>query len=64
VLEAAAVAPEPAGGVQGAVAPGGRGGGLPITGPGVGMMIVAGVGLLLGGIVALAFSLRRRRFGA
>jgi hypothetical protein len=61
VLEAAAAAPEsPGGGVQ-AVTVGG-GGGLPITGPRVDGLAVAGGALLIGGVAALTFGLRRRRF--
>jgi hypothetical protein len=61
-LEAAAVAPEPAAGVQGAVAAGGKGGSLPITGPGASTIAFGGVTLLLAGVAALALGLRRRRF--
>ena len=61
VLEAAAVAPEPGGGPQGAVAAGGAGGGLPITGPRVDLLAVGGVALLVAGAAALTFGLRRRR---
>jgi hypothetical protein len=62
LLEAAAVAPEPAAGVQGAVAAEGKGGSLPITGPGAGAIAGGGVTLLLAGVAALAVGLRRRRF--
>ncbi|MEV6492083.1 hypothetical protein AB0M20_26210, partial [Actinoplanes sp. NPDC051633] len=66
VLESAAVAPETdtagAAGVSDASA--GQGGSLPITGPRVDMMLIAGGALLVGGAGALTFGLRRRRFDA
>jgi hypothetical protein len=63
VLESAAVSPEAAGaGVSDAAA--GTGGSLPITGPRVDMMLMAGGALLVCGAGALAFGLRRRRFDA
>lgn len=63
VLESAAVSPEAAGaGVSDAVA--GAGGSLPITGPRVDVMLMAGGALLVGGAGALAFGMRRRRFDA
>ncbi|MBL7260983.1 hypothetical protein [Paractinoplanes lichenicola] len=55
VLEAAAVSPEGP-----AVSPGG-GGGLPVTGPRLDRVALTGGGLLLAGIGAVLFSLRRRR---
>ncbi|MFI7539713.1 hypothetical protein [Actinoplanes sp. NPDC049599] len=58
LLEAAAVAPEPAGGVSGAT--GGGGGGLPITGPRVDVLALTGVALLIAGAGALIFGLRGR----
>jgi hypothetical protein len=62
VLEAAAVAPEPLlGGVQNAMS--GEGGGLPITGPRVDYLAIAGFALLVLGAAATAFGMRggRRR---
>jgi hypothetical protein len=59
VLEAAAVAPESGGGVQGASS--GSGGGLPITGPGAGGLALAGGALLLLGAGAVTLAARRRR---
>jgi hypothetical protein len=62
-LESAAMAADSTGGVAGAVA--GRGGGLPVTGPGVGLIALGGAGLLVAGVAAVAFGLRRgRRFRA
>jgi len=64
-LEAAAVAPGPTtggaqeGGVQGAAS--GQGGGLPITGPRVGPLAIAGVALLVLGAAAMVFGKGRRR---
>jgi hypothetical protein len=70
-LEAAAVAPDPgmAGGAaaQGdavGASAGGAGGGLPVTGSRVDLMVYAGGALLVGGIVFLVFGLRRQRFRA
>jgi len=61
ILAAAAAAPEPrAGGVRPATA--GSGAGLPITGPRVDVLGMAGGALLIAGAVALTFGLRRRRF--
>jgi hypothetical protein len=60
LLEAAAVAPEPAGGVQDAVATNGGGRGLPITGPGASAIAAGGVTLLLAGLAALTVGRRRR----
>jgi len=57
LLEAAAVAPELAGGASSAVS--GDGGGLPVTGAALGGVIAAGLGLLLGGVALLVA--RRRR---
>ena len=57
-LEAAAVAPEP-GGAQGAVA--GAGGGLPITGPRVDYLAIAGLALLVLGATATLVGRRRQR---
>jgi hypothetical protein len=60
VLEAAAVAPEPLlGGVQNATS--GEGGGLPITGPRVDYLAIAGFALLVLGAAATAFGMRRGR---
>jgi hypothetical protein len=56
-LEAAAVAPEPAGGVQGVMAAAG----LPITGPRAGAVALAGIALIAGGVAALTFGRRRSR---
>jgi hypothetical protein len=70
-LEAAAVAPDP--GMAGGVAAqgdavdggvGGAGGGLPVTGSRIDLMVYAGGALLIGGIVFLVFGLRRHRFRA
>ena len=58
LLEVAAVAPEPAGGVSSAV--GGDGGGLPITGPRLDVLALTGVALLIAGAAALIFGLRGR----
>ncbi|MFI7602763.1 hypothetical protein [Actinoplanes sp. NPDC049681] len=65
VLEAAAVAPESAGGVSAGAAPAGgvsagEGGGLPITGPRVDVIALSGVALLIAGAAALIFGLRGR----
>ncbi len=63
VLESAAVAPEPTGGgVSGSVP--GVGGGLPLTGPRVGLLALGGVALLALGGAAMTFGVRRRRFRA
>jgi LPXTG-motif cell wall-anchored protein len=63
VLESVAVAPEAEGaGVSDAVA--GTGGSLPITGPRVDVMLIAGGALLIFGTGALVYGLRRRRFQA
>jgi hypothetical protein len=60
VLEAAAVAPEPLrGAVQDAMS--GDGGGLPITGPRVDYLAIAGVALLVLGAAATVFGMRRGR---
>ena len=60
VLEAAAVAPEPLpGGVDDATS--GQGGGLPITGPRVDFLAIAGVALLVLGAAAMVFGMRRGR---
>ena len=59
-LEVAAVAPEPAtGGVQGAVS--GAGGGLPITGPRVDYLAIAGIALVVLGAAATVLGRRRGR---
>jgi hypothetical protein len=58
LLEVAAVAPEPAGGVADAV--GGSAGGLPITGPRVDVLALAGLALLIAGAGALVFGMRGR----
>ncbi|MGW4940552.1 hypothetical protein ACWEOZ_03055 [Actinoplanes sp. NPDC004185] len=58
LLEVAAVAPEPAGGPSGVVS--GDGGGLPITGPRVDVLALAGVALLIAGAAALIFGMRGR----
>ncbi|RSM60041.1 hypothetical protein DMB66_25700 [Actinoplanes sp. ATCC 53533] len=58
LLEVAAVAPEPTGGVSSAV--GGDGGGLPITGPRLDVLALTGVALLIAGAAALIFGLRGR----
>ena len=61
VLEAAAVSPEPSGtgaGVEDAAA------GLPITGPRIDLLATGGAALLVGGIAALIFGMRKRRFQA
>jgi len=57
-LEAAAVAPEPVG-AQGAVS--GAGGGLPITGPRVDYLAIAGLALLVLGATATLVGRRRQR---
>jgi hypothetical protein len=67
LLEAAAVAPAPrsgsaSGGMQGAVSAGGTGGGLPITGSPVALVIIGGGALIIAGAAALAVGGRRRRF--
>jgi len=59
LLEVAAVAPEPAGGVSSAVG-GNGGGGLPITGPRLDVLALTGVALLIAGAAALIFGLRGR----
>jgi hypothetical protein len=56
LLEAAAVAPETA-----VNATSGTAGGLPITGPRAGGLVIGGVALLVAGIAAVAVSVRRRR---
>jgi hypothetical protein len=58
LLEVAAVAPEPAAGPSGVVS--GDGGGLPITGPRVDVLALAGVALLIAGAAALIFGMRGR----
>jgi len=58
LLEVAAVAPEPAGGVSDTV--GGDGGGLPITGPRVDVLALSGLALLIAGAAALIYGLRGR----
>jgi hypothetical protein len=58
LLEVAAVAPEPAGAASGVA--GGDAGGLPITGPRVDVLALAGVALLIGGAAALIFGMRGR----
>jgi hypothetical protein len=58
LLEVAAVAPEPAGGAANAVA--GASAGLPITGPRVDVLALAGVALLIAGAAALVLGLRGR----
>lgn len=58
LLEVAAVAPEPAGGLSGAV--GGDAGGLPITGPRLDVLALTGVALLIAGAAALIFGMRGR----
>jgi hypothetical protein len=57
-LEVAAVTPEPAGGDSGPVA--GTAGGLPITGPRIDLVALAGIALLIAGCAALVFGLRLR----
>ncbi|XVU25843.1 hypothetical protein ACQPZJ_01935 [Actinoplanes sp. CA-054009] len=59
LLESAAVAP-PAGPPAGAGA-GGAGGGLPVTGPRLDRLALAGGTLLVAGIAAVAVTMRRRR---
>ncbi|WP_127500097.1 hypothetical protein [Actinoplanes solisilvae] len=56
LLEAAAVSPE-----SPELTPAGAGGGLPVTGSDVVRVVVAGGALLLAGVVAVMFGLRRRR---
>ncbi|MFG1605522.1 hypothetical protein [Actinoplanes sp. NPDC049265] len=63
-LESASVAPEPVGGAVSGAEHGGRGGGLPVTGPGVGAILVIGGALLASGVVAFVLGRRRRRFEA
>jgi hypothetical protein len=58
LLEVAAVAPEPTGGVSDAV--GGAAGGLPITGPRVDVLALSGVALLIAGAAALILGMRGR----
>ncbi|WP_212993679.1 hypothetical protein [Actinoplanes auranticolor] len=58
LLEVAAVAPEPAGAASGVA--GGDAGGLPITGPRVDVLALAGVALLIAGAAALIFGMRGR----
>ncbi|MEV8504305.1 hypothetical protein AB0368_05660 [Actinoplanes sp. NPDC051475] len=60
VLEAAAVAPESAGGVSAGGVSAGEAGGLPITGPRVDVIALSGVALLIAGAAALIFGLRGR----
>jgi hypothetical protein len=63
LLEVAAVAPEPAHSTTSGVAGGAGGtlaGGLPITGPRVDLIALAGVALLVAGVAALLFGLRSR----
>lgn len=68
LLEVAAVAPEPEGGASSTVASEGAGrdgaaedrGGLPITGPRLDVLALAGVALLIAGTAALIFGLRGR----
>lgn len=60
VLDAAAVAPERGTGFEGVVAGAGAGGGLPVTGPRVDVVVLTGFALLGGGMVALVLGLRRR----
>lgn len=65
LLEVAAVAPEPAAVASGATGGasstvGGDGGGLPITGPRVDALALAGVALLVAGAAALIFGMRGR----
>jgi hypothetical protein len=62
VLESASVSPEPAGFGGGAVADASDD--LPVTGPRVDVLALAGAGLLVAGTAALVFGLRRRRFRA
>jgi hypothetical protein len=57
LMEAAAVAPER----MTPVDTSGTGGGLPITGPGVAGLALAGVAMLVSGVGAVLFGLRRRR---
>ncbi|MBM2618028.1 hypothetical protein JIG36_20950 [Actinoplanes sp. LDG1-06] len=56
LLEAAAVSPEAP-----AVSPAGQGGGLPVTGPRLDRIAMAGGALLLAGVGAVLIGLRRRR---
>ena len=63
-LESAAVAPEPGGGGYLESATAGSGGGLPVTGPGIGVMAVIGGTLLASGTIAFLLGRRRRRFEA
>ena len=58
LLEAAAVAPEPAGGTAGAVSDAGAG--LPITGTRVDVLALSGLALLIAGAAALVFGMRGR----
>jgi len=58
-LESATVAAGPLGGVSNAVA--GRAGGLPVTGPGAGLIALSGAALLVSGAAALTLTTRRRR---
>jgi hypothetical protein len=58
LLEVAAVAPEPPGGASQGVD--GADAGLPITGPRVDVLALAGVALLIAGAAALIFGLRGR----
>ena len=58
-LESATVAAGPLGGVSNAVA--GRAGGLPVTGPGAGLIALGGAALLVSGAAALTLTTRRRR---
>jgi hypothetical protein len=62
VLESASVSPEPSGaggGVDAAAADD-----LPVTGPRLDLLAIAGVGLLIAGAAAMVFGLRKRRFRA
>jgi hypothetical protein len=58
LMEAAAVAPER----MTPVDTSGAAGGLPITGPGVAGLALAGVAMLLSGVGAVLLGVRRRRF--
>jgi hypothetical protein len=63
VLEASAVAPQPATAAGGDGATGGRGGGvLPVSGPRVDLVMAGGVSLIVMGSIFLMFGLRQESF--